>query len=191
MIRKAELLESLGSESAIFRDFAEYWRSLPSHELIPFRRDFRPEALERIVPSIVIHDLVSPDMVRLRLVGTEVVKDHRREITGKNYLELVEPDRRALVFAALKMICEHPCGIVTGLDATTQRGRALVRRTFGLPMRNDDGFANLIYFCSLPSKEREPFEDYSDPISLISVSGRRFLDIGAGVPDFDDYPEIS
>lgn len=189
MTRKAVLLEALKPEGGAFVEFANYWCSLPSDGLIPHRRDFRPEALVRIVPNVVIHQLVSPDEVRLRLVGTEVVKDHRREITGKNYLEFVAADRRALVSSALHLICARPCGVVTGLDATTQNGRTLVRRTFGLPMRNDAGLVNLIYFCSLPSKERDPFEDQSDPIARISVSDRRFLDIGAGVPEFDDFPD--
>lgn len=143
-----------------------------------------------MLPNIVIHELVSRDEIRLRLVGTGVAADHRREIQGTNYLDFTAPARRHLVSDAIHLLCAHPCGVVTGLNAVTRSGRMLYRKTLGLPMRDDCGVANLVYYCSRPSTDRDYFEDTSDPIESIRAIDRYFVDIGAGIPEFDDRDDI-
>ena len=50
------------------RIYAEYWASLPKVDLIPMRSSFDPADLVEILPNFVIHDMVSPDFIRVRLV---------------------------------------------------------------------------------------------------------------------------
>lgn len=181
------------TQDSVFPDFsrfAEHWWSLPRTGLIPHRRDFRPECLGPLMAHLVIHELISRDDIRLRLVGTGVAADHRREIQGSNYLDFAAPARRHLVSDAIHLLCDFPCGVVTGLNSYTSSGRVLYRKTLGLPVRDDTGAARLVYYCSRPSPERDRFEDTSDPIEAIRVTDRYFVDIGAGIPEFDDREDI-
>ncbi|NQW08311.1 MAG: PAS domain-containing protein [Alphaproteobacteria bacterium] len=176
-------LPALGEQS---RRFAEHWESLPKIDLIPSRAAFEPERLGPILANVVIHELISPELITLRLVGTAVVDDYGQEITGRNYLDFVEEERRPKASRAIHLICEQPCGMLVHLRSTTHSGKILTRESIALPMRNDDGKAALVYFCSSPARERETFIDERDELRVMGVLQRHFIDIGAGVPDFQD-----
>lgn len=168
------------------REFATYWSSLPKIGLIPSRGSFRPEDVPRLLPRIVIHELVSPEMLRLRLVGSAVVEDYGQEFTGRNYLDFVEEQHRAAAARAIFLVCEQPAGLLVKLRSVTKSGRVMIRESIGFPMRDDDGRANLVYFCSTASKERDYIPSEPDELRVVSFTSRTFVDIGAGLPDFQD-----
>src|SRR3546814_17834823 len=66
----AEALRGIAETEERSRQFAEYWDGLPKVDLIPRRSSFRPEHLPRILPHLVIHEMVSPAFIRLRLAGS-------------------------------------------------------------------------------------------------------------------------
>lgn len=166
--------------------FAEYWMALPKIDLIPRRDSFRPEDLPRILPSIVIHELVSSEMIRLRLVGSAVTRDYGQEITGRNYLDFVEAERRPKASRAIHLICEQPAGMLVQLRSVTRNGRVMTRESIAFPLRGDGDAANLVYFCSSPARERDYSGPESDELQVMNVMRRTYIDIGAGLPDFRD-----
>ena len=63
---------------------------------------------------------------------------------------------------SLFLICEHPCGLLASLRSETKSGRVMANESVGLPMRDNSGAANLIYYQSnmIDVEEfREPGED--------------------------------
>lgn len=168
------------------RVFAAYWAALPKCDLIPRRDAFRPEDLPRILPNMVIHELVSPELVRLRLVGSAVAEDYGQDITGRNYLEFVEEARRPKASKALFLICEQPAGMLVQLRSVSRAGRVMTRESIAFPMRGDGDAANLAYFCSSPARERDFTTPEADELQVMNVMRRSYIDIGAGLPDFQD-----
>ena len=180
------LLDGLEATEERSRVFAEYWGTLPKLDLIPRRDSFRPEEVPRILPNMVIHELVSPEMLRLRLVGSAVIEDYGQEITGRNYLDFVDEARRPKASAAIFAICRQPAGMLVRLRSVTRAGRILTRESIAFPMRGDGDAANLVYFCSSPARERDYTAAESDRLKIMNVIQRVFIDIGAGLPDFRD-----
>lgn len=168
------------------RDFAEYWLSLPKLDLIPRRADFRPELLARILPNMVVHELVSPEMIHLRLVGDAVEREYGQVIKGRNYLEFVEEARRPTASRAIHLVCEQPAGMLVQLRSVTRLGRLMSRESIAFPMRGDGDIANLVYYCSSPAKERGIAAHGPDELQVMNVMERTYIDIGAGLPDFKD-----
>ncbi|MEQ8814539.1 MAG: PAS domain-containing protein [Thalassobaculum sp.] len=168
------------------RAFAEYWEALPKFDLIPRRDAFRPEEVPRLLPNMVIHELVSPEMLRLRLVGSAVIEDYGQEITGRNYLDFVDEARRPKASRAIFEVCEHPAGMLVQLRSVTRAGRILTRESIAFPMRGDGDVANLVYFCSSPARERDYTTAEGDHLKIMNVMQRFYIDIGAGRPDFRD-----
>ena len=186
-MRTAEdVLGSLEVGEERSRRFAAYWLSLARVDLIPRRSVFRPEEIPRILPHMVIHELVSPDLIRLRLAGSSVTEDYGQEIAGRNYLDFVEPERRAKASRAIHLICEQPVGMLVQLKSVTRGGRVMTRESIAFPMRGDDDAARFVYFCSSPARERAYLETESDELQVMNVMRRGYIDIGAGVPDFRD-----
>ena len=186
MSREKTILSALDDAGDLSVAFARYWMSLDADDLIPHRSRFVPESIPSLLANLGIHELVSPELLRLRLVGTSIVEDYGREITGSNYLDFVAPARRPKASRALHLVCEHPCAMVAHLRSTTASGQVLTRESVAFPMRNNAGTANLVYFCSTPAKERQPYTVDRGELRRTIVLDRQFIDIGTGVPDFRD-----
>lgn len=166
------------------REFLGYWNSLPKIGLIPSRRDFDPAEVKHLLPKIVIHQVISAEMVKVRLAGTEVVFGYGRDITGENYLDFVAPERRAQAFRSIELLHTQPCGMKVRLIKTRRSGVAFLNETVALPMRNDAGVANLVYYVSADVFTPHLTDATTDHLERIGVEHRAFIDIGAGIPDF-------
>lgn len=182
----AEALLGLEITEERSRSFAEYWWSLPKHELIPRRSSFHPEAIPRILPNMVIHELLAPEFIRLRLVGSSVTADYGQEITGRNYLDFVDEARRTKASRAIHLICGHPAGMLVQLRSRNRSGRLMTRESIAFPMRDDDDVVRLVYFCSSPARERDDVLTDGDELQVLDVMRRSYIDIGAGVPEHAD-----
>ncbi len=169
------------------RAFADHWTALPRVGLVPERRDFRPEALGGALAHMVVHELVSPTDIRLRLVGSTVAAAYDEEITGRNYLDMVSPERRAAAARPFFLACGYPCGMYTRMRTVASRGRTMRRESIGLPLRDASG-VRWFYSCSTTDPDDRPDFDLShDGVATVTdVLSRRYLDIGAGVPAAPD-----
>ena len=166
--------------------FAEYWASLPKIDLIPKRQDFEPKMQISILPTFAIHELEAPDQITIRLAGTTVVERYGEEITSKNYLRVVEESRRQAASRAIFAVCEKPCGMLVRLATKTKSGLVRMNESLALPMRNNDGIANLVYYQSNSEPMGPIYDAQEDQLNLIEVNDRKFIDIGAGVPNLSD-----
>lgn len=180
------VLNDLAMSQERSRRFAEYWFGLPKVDLVPRRESFRPEEVPGLLSSIVIHELVAPEMVRLRLVGSAVNDDYGQDITGRNYLDFVEEKRRARASRALHLVCERPAGMLTHMRSVSRAGRVMIRESIAFPVRGDGDAVNLVYSCSSTPSARDFGVVEPADLQVTEVTGRIYIDIGAGVPDFRD-----
>ncbi len=183
------LFIDLDTEHEAAANFADYWASLPRRDLVPARADFDPIAVPRLLPTFVIHELIAPDDIRIRLAGTAIREHYGVEITGRNYLDFVPEERRAMASRAIHLVCERPCGMLARITSSTESGALMINESLALPLRDDAGRCRLVYYQSntRPQVAREPGDD---PLRLHETVRRRFYDIGAGVPDYRDEADL-
>lgn len=167
-------------------EFLDYWLSLRDGRLLPDRAEFDPIEVKHLLPFIVIHELIDPETIRLRLVGTAVVNQYGQESTGRNYLDFVEPERRAKASEAIFLVREHPAGMSVTLRSSTQSGGTALRQTVALPLGDPKDGRKFVYFCSTRHEASERSLTEPAKLAVQSVADRHFFDIGAGVPDFSD-----
>lgn len=164
--------------------FANYWFGLPRQGLVPARRDFDPCTQGPILSTYVIHELISPDFIRVHLAGTGVREQYGTEITGTNYLDFVEGWRKENASRSLFVICEQPCGILAHLRARTATGKEVINESIGLPMRDNSGAVRLIYYQSNTVFEEGYRDPEEDMLMTLEIEDETHFDIGAGLPDF-------
>ena len=133
----------------------------------------------------MIHELISPEFIRVRLAGTNIREQYGFETTGHNYLDFVDEWRRETASRSLFLICEHPCGLLASLRSETRSGRIMANESIGLPMRDNSGAAKLIYYQSNLIGVEEFREPSEDEILKIDVVDETYFDIGAGIPSFN------
>lgn len=178
-----EALSPLGEIEERSRLFATYWFSLAKLDLIPRKDAFKPEAVPKLLPNLVIHEIMSDDVIRLRLVGTAVDYHYGGAVTGRNYLDFVEPERRPAASRAIRAICEQPAGMLVQLRSATRSGRRQTRESIAFPMRDREGAPRLVYFCSGNARETASEPGGEDTLQVMEVMRRSYIDIGAGLPE--------
>jgi hypothetical protein len=167
--------------------FARYWQSLPKQDLIPFRADFDPVDQGPVLSTYVIHELVSPEMIRIHLAGTVVSERYGREPTGKNYLDYIADWRRADAARSIFLTCEHPCGLLVEHNSRAQDGSRIYTESFGLPMRDEDGHARWVHYQANEIDPPDPFSTSRGRLAEIDADGEFYIDIGAGIPEFNQF----
>ena len=171
----SEILQSAGA-----RQFFEYWNGLPKVGLVPDRSTFNPPAIHRLMPSVTILEVVPPDRVEMRLIGTDLVARMGADPTGKNYLDSIAPAARLPYLEMLNHQVNHPCGRQSVLHTHEASGILSRVEVLSLPMTHRLSGHPLILSYFGPT-ESVSFDgrDYREVQSFEDV---RWIDIGAGVP---------
>lgn len=177
--------ESIEFVTAEARDYADYWESLPKVDSIPMRSSFDPAEVVPILPGFAIHEFTSPNMIKVRLAGTGIVKRLGYDPTGKNHLDGIDPNRRKSAYHALSNIIRRPCGMVVHIRMTRKSGGWVDCEVLGFPYRSESGEIETVIYqvnnISLP-----PPRSLSDATINLTPLWRKYFDIGAGVPDWTD-----
>lgn len=169
------------------RAFAEHWLSLRDGGLLPDVKAFKPEAVPHLLEAFVIYDLESRDMIRIRLAGSAIIARHGFNSTGTNYLDLVAPERRAKASEAFWSIASQPCGMRVVLSHEYANGLYAETEALGLPMAVPEGKPPRLYYTGQEIQNAWRLRiGETGPTQKLGVLRRDFIDIGAGVPDYED-----
>ncbi|MFZ3035586.1 MAG: PAS domain-containing protein [Parvibaculum sp.] len=170
-----EVLHTAGA-----RQFFGYWDSLPKENFVPDRKDFDPLAIHRLMPFVSILEVVSPDRVEMRLIGTDLVQRMGYDPTGQNYLDSFEPEVRAQYLDILNTQIDHPCGRRSTLRTREKSGILSSVEVLALPMSHARSGHPLLVSCfaNTQSIGFNPGEREVQGLDDII-----WIDIGAGVPD--------
>lgn len=163
------------------------WSALPRPNIVPSRVDFDPCEIPGILPVISLIERASPDEWRVRLAGTELERRWARGLSGLSYAEMLSSQAVNVTHCEFEAICRQPCGSWSLRHLELRSGRRLQTETFRLPLRDKHGNVSLIVSCNgelSPDQMREP----DQPRAIVTVFEQRFLDIGAGIPDFRCVP---
>src|SRR5580765_1817946 len=89
-------------------DLYSYWQSLRTCSGSPYRKDFRPAAIARLLPWVVLVDVLNnPRDFRFRVVGTKFLTASGQELTGRLIGEVFPPEFRNEVFEGWNAVVEN------------------------------------------------------------------------------------
>ena len=54
------------------KQFYDYWHSLPRDKFVPHRSVFLPEEIPPLLSNMMMYELVSRDLIKIRLLGTSL-----------------------------------------------------------------------------------------------------------------------
>ena len=172
------------------RQFYDYWNSLPREagENLPRRSRFLPEEIPNLLDTMAIYELVPPDCIHTRLHGSAINERFGHDMTGKNYLDFVAPERRQAAYRAFQTMVTHPCGMNPIMIHRLSSGRDILVEALGFPVINDRGDHPIVIFQSNEIASDQDIQRHEDDsrIKLIMVQARKIIDIGYGAPDFQE-----
>ena len=170
-----EVLQTAGA-----RQFFDYWDRLPKVNFVPDRKDFDPVAIHRLMPFISILEVMLPDRVEMRLIGTDLVQRIGHDPTGQNYLDFFELDARAKYLDIITTQINHPCGRRSTLRTREKNDILSSVEVLALPMSHVRSGHPLLVSCFAKTQSVgfDPGEWEVQRLEDIV-----WIDIGAGVPD--------
>lgn len=169
------------------KDFFEYWQGLPRTGLVPDKSHFLPEDVPELLPTITIYELASADYIYFRLSGTALDVRDGFNRTGKNYLDYVAPERKEKASEALWLLAKHPCAMRVVMTYTSTGGLVKKIESIGTPMIDSETGRKFLYYSSRElTPDANEIHVPEDKLKFITILRRDFIDIGAGVPDFQD-----
>lgn len=98
-----KLRESL--KRRVNREACDYWNRIRGERRIPLRRDFDPIDIPRILASIILLDVIGPELdFRYRLMGTRWVAHFGRDDTGRLMSEIEHQKPPSKVWDAVSQV---------------------------------------------------------------------------------------
>lgn len=142
--------------AAVFR----YWDGLRQGRALPRRADFRPEAVPRHLPAILLVDIEGLDtagigIYRYRVVGTESVRLRGRDPTGKLVRDAFfwsSGDAAIAVYESVRTSGRH---LYQTAEFVSPQGRWRSEHTLLLPFSEDGASVSQILVYSVARSSRE------------------------------------
>lgn len=180
----AEFLARLpGPLSAASRQVFATWHGWRHGRRLPERRDLD---LAILGPYHIVMELRHRDDIRITAIGAEVTRYLGVDLTGQNYLDITNPENRALRARLFVEQALQPCGSVLYYPLRYADGGVLPIECAGAPFCDDDGsgLVSLMAGSCTPLIPPRPGA-VVDPDSWLVGEGMRFIDLGFGIPPAD------
>lgn len=170
------------------RSLYDYWLGLPkpAGAVLPLKSALDPTAIPRLLPRVVLHDLRQPGRSIIRLAGTGIVAQYRFDPTGHDYITYVAPERRSSALGELIKVACHPCGMKVLIEQVNASGKGVLSEAVGFPFEADDGGGRFLLFVDEALDQPNYYDPPSQPLEVLSVHERLYIDIGAGIPPAED-----
>jgi hypothetical protein len=163
------------------------WSQLPRPEIVPLRANFDPCDIASILPVISLIERAGPDEWRVRVAGTELERRWGQGLAGMTYAKIMSPQAVDVIHCEFDAICRQPCGSWSLRHLELRSGRRLQTETLRLPLRDKDGYVNLILSCN-GELSSELMRDADQPREIVTLFEQEFFDLGAGIPNFRCVP---
>jgi hypothetical protein len=166
------------------REFANLWLHWRGERLLPRRADVDLNSMRRLLPLVLLIEYHSPDEARIKVAGSRLRDYLGYELTGANYVDLAEPERRPIRRYRNWEIVTRPCGSRLIYDHRMQSGQVMPAEVVSLPLDPDlPGGPRLTLANIAPLSRRTEILEPPMDRRIAVAEEFTFLDIGAGVPD--------
>ncbi len=166
------------------RAFALAWQDWRGAELVPTRADVRIAEIVKLLPYVSVLEIISPEVANFRLFGTTLCDALGVDLTGLNYFDMTEPEKRDLRIQRTCQISTHPCGSHFLHAIAYKSGRAVPNEVLSLPVwPNDPSMGRQSFAISIAMEDMRMVGTAAEPNRLPVSESFQFVDIGAGVPD--------
>ncbi len=132
-------LEEFEPATAQNRQVLGHWKSLCGDERVPLWEAFDPLDIIRNLDNCAILEFVTEDMIKIRLFGNKLVERLGADFTGKNFLDLFEPDRKAEIKKRNELLRTRPAVLRTITASQTPMGVPVVAESMLFPFRGPGG----------------------------------------------------
>ncbi|MBV1934041.1 MAG: PAS domain-containing protein [Parvibaculaceae bacterium] len=143
------------------KELFAYWSSLkPGNGQVPLWSDFSPAKVVKLLPKILVMDVQEPNLP-IRLFGTGLVETLGRDMTGRDYYDLVPAEMQLAQREHMGKVISTPACAVSYSKFVVERGGreiGLLSESIHMPMCAADGhISRIVSMNSVVGGEGENF----------------------------------
>jgi len=171
------------ADHARIRDFFDAWQRWRGDALVPKRSQVKPGDIPHLMSGSMLLDVLGPKTFIVRYAGSLYQDLYRFDFTGKNYIELTEPEYQDVRAKRLYGVVEQPAAAVwmTPMVDTVDFVGASVPILPDSPDQPGMIMQVLVHLRDLHHIQPSTIAQRHDDVHLSMRF--RYLDIGAGLPD--------
>jgi len=142
---------------------------------------FRPDEVKSTLPYVSINELISDDVIQVRILGTELgLIFGGREMRGLNALDYIPPENVEVTSQFYKMVSGHNLVSFLDEDLKLANGKGYRCVTFGMPMCDDAGVNRYrIAISKLDFNAREHVEPSEFQVMHTKLHDLRFAELSS------------
>jgi len=131
----------------LIREGYDYWLRKRGARLMPSRADLDPGGLKRVLPHVLLVDVLGPHQYRYRLIGTECIVAHGINATGQTLHEALKDYRYRAHVIGLYDQCVKERRPLYSESLFFQTEAAIDRhvKVLFLPLSDDGATVNMIF----------------------------------------------
>jgi hypothetical protein len=178
--------DALWSRSQESRAFEEMWNRMRGGALVPRRSSFNVAKAAQFVRDLVLLEAPAPGRhtMRIRLAGERYQEIAGHNLAGRDHLEHFDPDYRDGALTTGWLMSNHPCGLWQITPMHTAKGYGQYIEVTGFPLgAGEDGIPLLLCHVRLTGKL---LQSPCNRFAMDTASDFHFIDVGAGVPYWED-----
>jgi hypothetical protein len=123
-----------------------YWLEKKGDRRAPSRADIDPLDIVPLLPHVVMIDVErDPQRFRYRLVGTEIVRQLGRDLTGRYLDELEHNPRVAAIAAEYARVAAWGAPVCATWEYTREDGRHIRYERLALPLSSDGETVDMLF----------------------------------------------
>lgn len=131
--------------SGLLHELLAYWRSCCQGDALPRRADIDPTDIPRLLPYLLLTEVLADGRYRYRLVGTEVERSFGTAMTGRHIDELMYGDYRSYIEGLYRRVVAERQPIFSGSRyGGGDGGGPLYTERVMLPLSNDGAAVDMV-----------------------------------------------
>lgn len=158
----------------------EAWLRWRGEQLLPSRKDVRPQDIKPSLPWIVIHQPIDANTSILRLIGTGLVSLTGFDPTGRNHRDITAPDHWPERSRRSLHMINRPCAGYSAYGRLTAGALTTAFEAINLPLDNGDGPSKRLILSSTVPLSNGIHVPHTAPTYILPTEAFQFVDIGAG-----------
>lgn len=120
----------------VTRELFTYWDGLRGGRTAPERSDIDPAEIHQILGDTFILEYENEAQLNFRLAGTRLCGAFCRELKGRNFLDLWQPEDLSSIKILLAAVADDEAAAVIGFTGESERGQQLEFESIILPLRH-------------------------------------------------------
>lgn len=164
-----------------FASLWAYWCEARGGGLLPDSSDIDFTRLASVLPDVSVLEVFSPEEVRYRLVGSDIVARFGGELTGVNLLDLFSENSRRLLSQSLVEMVTRPCAGFCQTSIAYRSGRMVKVEILCTPLKTADASLGRTFMVQRIESLQKPVANDSVAIMGAEAFSMQFIDIGEGV----------